>query len=163
MSCFLFCTKVDFRISIICKFYAILYSQLMLQRTLCGKEHKIMQIVLDNNQMKAAALQVSAIGIIPELAVVKDVRVSYVLDSEGKKTEKVDVIRYDCVNTDNFSTFTLKVETTHPIVTKEILEASEEPVYISIPVSEVVIRPYSIEYGNAKVSIIAPYVKLAEN
>ena len=75
----------------------------------------------------------------------------------------VEAVRYDCVNPDNFSTFTLKVESPRPIVTKEILEASEEPVYISIPVSEVVIRSYSIEYGNAKVSIIAPYVKLAEN
>ncbi len=122
-----------------------------------------MQIVLDNNQMKASALQVSAEGIIPDVAVVKNVRISNVMDAEGKKTDMVEAIRYDCVNTDNFSTFTLKVETTHPIVTKEMLEASEEPIYIAIPVSEVVIRPYSIEYGNAKVSIIAPYVKLAEH
>lgn len=122
-----------------------------------------MKIMIDNNIMKASELEISAVGIIPDVAVVKNVRVSNVLDAEGKKTDKVEAVRYDCVNPDNFSTFTLKVETTRPIVTKEILEASEEPVYITIPVSEVVIRPYSIEYGNAKVSIIAPYVKLAEN
>lgn len=122
-----------------------------------------MKVVVDNNQMKASALQVSAVGIIPDIAVVKDVRVSYVMDAEGKKTDKVEAVRYDCVNPDNFSTFTLKVETTRPIVTKEILEASEEPIYIAIPVSEVVIRPYAIEFGKAKVSIIASHVKLAEN
>lgn len=122
-----------------------------------------MKVVLDNNNMRASELEVSAVGIIPEIAVVKNVRISNVLDAEGKKTDKVEAVRYDCVNPDNFSMFTLKVETTRPVVTKEILEATEEPIYLMIPVSEVVIRPYEISYGNAKVSIIAPYVKLAEN
>ena len=122
-----------------------------------------MKVQIDKNVMKATALEVPATGIIPDIAVVKNVRISNVLDAEGKKTDKVEAVRYDCVNPENFSTFTIKVETTRPVVTKEILEASEEPLYITIPVSEVVIRPYSIEYGNAKVSIIAPYIKLAEN
>lgn len=122
-----------------------------------------MKVVIDNNVMKASELEVSAVGKISDIAVLKNVRVSNVMDAEGKKTDKVEAVRYDCVNPENFSTFTIKVETTRPVVTKEILEASEEPVYITIPVSEVMIRPYSIEYGKAKVSIIAPYVKLAEN
>lgn len=122
-----------------------------------------MKAILDHNQIKASELQVSAVGIIPDIAVVKDVRASYVLDAEGKKTDKVDVLRYDCVNPDNFSSFTLKVGTTRPVVTKEIIEASEEPIFISIPVSETVIKPYEIAYGVAKVSVIAPYVKLVEN
>ena len=134
-----------------------------MQRTLCGKEISYMKILIDNNMIKASALQESAEGIIPEVAALRNVRISNVLGSEGKKTDKVEIVRYDCVNPDNFSTFTIKVETTRPVVTKEILDESDEPIYIAIPVAEVVIRPYSIEYGNAKVSIIAPYVKLAEN
>ena len=122
-----------------------------------------MKILIDNNMIKASALQVSAEGIIPEVAILKNIRVSYELDAEGKKTDKIEAVRYECVNPENFSIFTIKVETTRPVVTKEILEASEEPVYISIPVDEVIIRPYEISYGNAKVSIIAPYIKLAEN
>lgn len=102
-------------------------------------------------------------GIIPEVAVIRNVRISNTLDDEGKKTEKIEAVRYDCVNPDNFSTFTIKVETTRPVVTKEILDASEGPIYIYIPVEKVTIRPYEISYGNAKVSIVAPYVKLAEN
>lgn len=113
--------------------------------------------------MKVAALEVSAVGIIPEVAVVRNVRISNVLDEEGKKTDKVQAVRYDCVNPEDFSTFTLKVETTYPVVTKEILEASEEPVFVNIPVDAVVIRPYAIEFGQAKVSIVAPFVKLVEN
>ncbi|MDD3417724.1 MAG: hypothetical protein PHY47_27670 [Lachnospiraceae bacterium] len=122
-----------------------------------------MKVVIDNNIMKASALEVSAIGVIPEVAVVRNVRISNVLDAEGKKTDKIEAIRYDCVNPDDFSSFTLKVETSRPVVTKEILEASEEPIYITIPVEEVVIRPYEISYGKAKVSIVAPFVKLEEN
>lgn len=121
-----------------------------------------MKYVLDNNLIKASALQVSAVGIIPEVAVVRNVRLSYVMDTDGKKTEKVEAVRYDCVNPDNFTTFTIKVESTRPVVTKESLDASEEPVYVSIPVEEVRIRPYAIEYGKAKVTIVAPYVKLAQ-
>lgn len=127
------------------------------------KEGTNMKVVVDNNIMKAFELEVSADGIIPEVAVVSNVRISNVIGAEGKRTDKVEAVRYDCVNPDNFSTFTLKVEATRPVVTKEILEATEEPVYISIPVDAVAIRPYAIEYGQAKVSIIAPYVKLAEN
>ena len=122
-----------------------------------------MRVVIDNNVMKASELEVTAVGKISDIAVLKNVRVSNVMDAEGKKTDKVEAVRYDCVNPENFSTFTIKVETTRPVVTKEILEASEQPIYISIPVEEVVIRTYEISYGNAKVSIVAPYVKLAEN
>lgn len=121
-----------------------------------------MKYVLDNNLMKASALQVSAVGIIPEIVVVRNVRLSYAMDTEGNKTDKVEAVRYDCVNPDNFTTFTIKVVTDCPVVTKEILDASEEPVFISIPVEDVVIRPYAIEYGNAKVTIVAPYVKLVQ-
>ena len=122
-----------------------------------------MKTVIENNVMKVSELEIPAVGIIPDVAVVKNVRISNVLDAEGQKTDKVEAVRYDCVNPDNFSTFTLKVETKRPVVTKEILEASEEPVFISIPVEEVVIRPYAIEFGNAKVTILAPSVKLVEN
>lgn len=122
-----------------------------------------MKVAIDSNIMKASDLEISAVGIIPDIAVVKNVRVSNVLDADGKRTEKIEAVRYDCVNMDNFSTFTVKVEKKRPIITKELLEESEEPVYIAIPVSEVVIKPYAIEFGKAKVSIVAPYVKLAEN
>lgn len=122
-----------------------------------------MKAMVDNNKMKISVLEVPADGIIPDIAVVKNVRISNVLDAEGEKTDMVEAVRYDCVNPDNFSTFTIKVESARPIVTREFIEESEEPVYISIPVDAVVIRPYAIEYGQAKVTIVAPYVRLAEN
>ena len=122
-----------------------------------------MKVLIDNNVIKASELIVSAKGIIPETAVLKNVRLSNAQDAEGNRTDKVEAVRYDCVNPDNFSTFTIKVEATRPVVTKEILEASEEPVYISTPVEEATIRPYEISFGKAKVTIVAPYVGLLEN
>ncbi|WP_419023682.1 hypothetical protein [Holdemanella sp.] len=118
-----------------------------------------MKSILDKNQIKVSMLQVPATGIIPDKAVVKSVRVSYSLDGEGKRTDKVSAIRYDCVNSTDFSTFTIKVESTKAVLTQENIEESEVPLYISIPVEQVVIKPYAIEYGIAKVSIVAPYVK----
>lgn len=122
-----------------------------------------MKVIINDNTMKASDLEVSAIDKIPEVAVVKEVRISNVLDADGKRTEMIDCIKYVCVNPDNFSTFTIKVNTTRPIVTNEIIEEADEPIYLSIPVEAVVIRPYKIEFGKAKVTIIAPFVKLAEN
>ena len=122
-----------------------------------------MQFVINDNVMRVSELKVSAVGIIPDVAVVKNVRISNALDAEGKKTDKVEVVRYDCVNPVDYSSFTIKVETDCPVITQEMLEATEELVFISIPVDEVEIRPYEINFGRVKVSIVAPFVKLVKN
>ena len=85
-----------------------------------------MKAIINDNTMKACDLEVSAVNKIPELAVVKEVRISNVLDAEGKRTDKVDCIKYDCVNPDNFSTFTIKVNTTRPVITNEIIDGADE-------------------------------------
>ena len=111
--------------------------------------------LIENNTIKASKLIIPAAGIIPEIVVV--------CDREGKKTDIVEAVRYDCVNPDDFSRFTIKVEAKDPILTKAILNKAEEPVYISIPIEETFLRPYEISYGKAKVSIIAPYVTIVES
>lgn len=121
-----------------------------------------MKTIVDNNTMKSSDLEVSGVGIIPEVAVVKEVRISNIMDADGKRTDAVDCIKYVCVNPDNFSSFVLKVNATRPIVTNEAIENSEKPIFVSIPVSEVVIRPYEIAYGRAKVTISSPFVKLMD-
>lgn len=122
-----------------------------------------MNVILDDNKIKASALEISASGKIPEKAVLRNVRVSYVVDNEGNKTDRIDAVRYDCICPDTYASFTLKVNTTQPVVTKESIEKAEMPVFIAIPVDEVVIKPYEISYGVAKVSITAPYVKMIKN
>lgn len=122
-----------------------------------------MKNIINNNKMSISDIQISAIGLISEIVAVRDVKPVFKTDSEGKRTDIVEAIRYDCVNPNDYSTFTLKTLSIKPVNTVEELEMSKTPVFISIPVKEVVIKPYKIEYGVATVSIIAPFVKLASN
>lgn len=48
-----------------------------------------MHVVLDDNKMKASALEVPVNGIIPDVAVVKNVRISNVMDAEEKRRIKL--------------------------------------------------------------------------
>ena len=120
-----------------------------------------MKNIINNNQIATSDIKISPVGIIPEVAVLKAVRPSYQLNSEGKRTDKVEFIRYDCVNPKDFSAFTLKVLSTKEVITAESLEVAEEIVYIKIPVGDVSIKVFKVEYGIATVSIVVPYVQLA--
>ncbi|MCM1084082.1 MAG: hypothetical protein NC393_13320 [Clostridium sp.] len=119
-----------------------------------------MKLYLNNNQMPATELVFSAEGKLPEVAVLKNVKFTYETDSDGKHTEKIIAIRYECVDPETFASFTIKVNGGKAVITPEQLEETEELVYIEIPVKDTLIKPYAIEYGMAKVSIIAPYIKL---
>lgn len=121
-----------------------------------------MKSFIDNNVMEIADLEVSAEGKISESLVVKKVRLSYIKDAEGKITENIQNIKYDCVDPETFASVTLKVQSTRPIVTNEMIEASESVIYIKVPVSETIIRPYEINFGKAKVTVIVPYVNIEE-
>ena len=119
-----------------------------------------MTLKLNNNQIKASELSISAVGYISEVAVLRDVKVSYIKDSDGKATNVIESSRYTCVDPVTFATFTLKVNGARVLITPEAVAESEEHIYIDIPVDETIIKPYAIEYGTAKVSIIAPYIKV---
>lgn len=121
-----------------------------------------MNVKLNANAMKVSDLAVNAEGIIPDTAVLRDVRVSKAKDSEGNFTEHIEAVRYDCIDPNTYALFTLKVDASSPVISKEDLDAAEEPVYITIPVEKIVIKPYEIAYGVAKVSIVAPYVKVLQ-
>ena len=118
---------------------------------------------VNNNQLATADMIMSAVGLVPDIAAVTAVAYVYKTDAQGKRTEQIEGVRYRCANPKDFTVFTLKTLSIKPVITPEELESSEDVVYISIPVNDVVIKPYKIEYGIAPVSIIAPYVKLANN
>lgn len=118
---------------------------------------------LKDNTISTADLVISAEGLISEKAALRDVRISYVQDEEGRRTNVIDCVRYDCFCVEDLSTFVIKVAGGKAVITREALEKSKEPVFIQIPVGELTIKPYEIQYGVAKVTITAPYVKLIEN
>lgn len=118
---------------------------------------------IDQNQMKASLLEMSASGFISNLAVLKKVSPVFEKDANGKMTANFSIVRYTCVDVNNFSTFVVKVNSSNLVISQEDLDIAKDPVYVEIPVEETVIKPYEIRFGKAKVSIIAPYLKIAEN
>ena len=116
---------------------------------------------IKDNRISSKDMRISAHGLIGGKAILNNVSLAYAVDGQGQRTSRVEAIRYGCTNLGDFSTFTIKVPSTEPIITAAELEAAEEPVFIEIPLDEVVIKPYKIEYGIATVSITAPYVQLA--
>lgn len=119
-----------------------------------------MKCPISNGIMDSNHFAISAEGIIPKVAVVRSMRFAYQPDENGNRTEVIDSVRYDCVDPTTFATFTIKVNGAKTIITQKELEGTDDVVYIDIPVELTVIKPYALEYGKAKVSIVAPYVKL---
>lgn len=113
---------------------------------------------INNNEIAASDLVISGAKFLPKTAVCKGIRPSYVLDDNGKKTAQIEAVRYDLVNPTNFDTFTIKVPNAQPVMSPETFKALEDVLYLDIPTSEALIKPYAIEYGKAKLSIVAPSV-----
>ncbi len=122
-----------------------------------------MKIVLKENKVNVNDLQINVVGLIPQKAILRGVRVSYPTDAEGKRTSEVpDSIRYDLINPSTFDTLTVKVEGGRPVISQEELEAKNTQVFIELPLDEVSVKPYKVEYGTASLAISAPAVKLTK-
>lgn len=121
-----------------------------------------MKKIIDNNKISTSDIIISAEGILPEIAVLKAVRPSYLLDAEGKRTDKVDYYRMDCIDPKSYSSFTLKVLSTKEIISAEELEDATEVTYIKIPLKEVIIKIYKTEYGYCSVTLTCPRVQLVK-
>lgn len=117
---------------------------------------------INNNLISVGELKIPAIGLIPPKAILRDVSLINKSDADGKRTNEVEAVRYDLIDPITFSTFSLKVAGTHPVISKLDLDKSENPIYLEIPLEEVNIKPYRIDFGKATLSITAPTVKLAK-
>ena len=75
-----------------------------------------MKANLKDNKVKVNDLQINVEGLIPQKAVLREVRVSYPTDESGKRTsESPEAIRYDLINPVSYDTFTVKVEGGKPV------------------------------------------------
>lgn len=119
--------------------------------------------MINNNSLTIEDISFPAQGYLPEKAVLKEVRVSYKKDENEKVTSEVEATRYLCINPENYDSFTLKVPGKKPVISPDEFKKLETVIHLEIPVSETLIKPYSIDYGKVKVSIIAPDVKIAKN
>lgn len=121
------------------------------------------KMTINNNQVSTKDLAIPAVGIISEKVVVKSVRTSCKFDQDRKATDEIEAIKYNCVDPETFSVFTIKVNTTKAVVTQEQIDLADDATFIHIPLEETYIKPYDIKFGVVKVSIVAPFVKLSEN
>ncbi|HBI62139.1 MAG TPA: hypothetical protein DDY31_13170 [Lachnospiraceae bacterium] len=99
-----------------------------------------------------------------EKFVLKNIRENKAYDKTTKKVlNVVESITYTVAATDTFSNMKVKVLSSMPVITQKELEDSDCPVFVSFPLETTLVRPYSIEYGAVKVSIIAPQVQLVKD
>lgn len=119
-----------------------------------------MKYIIDRNEVKVKNFNIPATGFIPEHAVLREVNLVKKKGPDGKMTDEIEAIRYECIDPLSYGSFSVKVFGKVPVISEEELEASEQAVRVEIPVDKTIIRPYQIDYGTAKVSIISPYIKL---
>ena len=123
-----------------------------------------MRVLVNENKVKVADLNINPVGLIPQKVLLRGVRLTYQTDEEGKRvSDEVIAVKYDVVDPKTLGTMTIKVETNKPIISPEELEASESPITLELPLDQIIIKPYKVEFGSANVSISAPTVKIAKN
>lgn len=126
-----------------------------------GKEvNSMIQII--NNTVNASVFTIPASDALSGVAVVKGVKPIYELDSEGKRTENVIAVKYDLIDADNFNSFSVKVAGSKPVITSEELEIAQGLVLVELPVEQMKARAYDMNYGKAKITIAAPFIKRKE-
>ena len=118
------------------------------------------KLKIDNNVVSASSLVTPLTAVTTsEEFVLKDVRENYVY-VDGKRTDEKNGYTLSVADPDTFAMLHIKAEKID--FEMDIIEKSEDPVFVSIPTDQCNIIPYKIEFGKANVSIVAPYAKLAE-
>lgn len=90
-----------------------------------------------------------------------EVRPVFHYDKDKKQTEQIEAWKCTVTEMETLSSFSVRVNSTTPVITPEELEEAEERVFIEFPMEETIVKPYKLEYGTATVSIVAPYAKLS--
>lgn len=119
--------------------------------------------VLKDNKISAKNLTFSLSNLfkeMPKLALT-DIRPCFHYDENRKRTDVIEAYSLTVTEMDTLSSFSVRVNSTTPVITPEELAEAEGRVYVEFPLDETIIRPYRLEYGTATVSIAAPYAKLA--
>lgn len=122
------------------------------------------KIVLKENKISAQNLILRLSDILRETTdlALTGVRPSYHYDENRKRTDLIEAYTYTVTDMDTLASFSVRVNSTTPVITPEELEETEGRVFIEFPMEETIVKPYKLEYGTATVSIVAPYAKLAD-
>lgn len=118
-----------------------------------------MKILINKNQIEPKLLEFPLSNFTENAEfVVTAVKDNYAYENE-KKTDKWLSTTISCVDTVTFATLDVKVSQ-HINLSQTEIDNSESAIYVEIPLDETIVRPYEIKFGKAKVSIVAPSVKI---
>lgn len=118
--------------------------------------------ILRDNKISAENIAFALSNIFPgkRKFVPTDVRPVFHYDKEHNRTEQIEAYKYTVTDLETLSSFTVRVNSTTPVITPEELEETEERVFIEFPMNDTIVKPFRLEYSVATVSIVAPYAKL---
>lgn len=118
--------------------------------------------ILKDNKISAENIAFPLSNIYPDKRefAVTEVRPVFHYDKEHNRTEQIEAYKYTVTDMETLSSFSVRVNSTTPVITPEELEETEERVFIEFPMDATIVRPYKLEYGYASVSAIAPYATL---
>ncbi len=116
---------------------------------------------LDNNQIKCKELRIPVSAFYSNgTFIVKSVHENKAFnEAEKKYTGPTESVTYTVVHPETLASFKVKVMEATPVISQKELEGSEKIVQVLLPLEETFIQPYEINYGVAKVSIVAPSIK----
>ena len=80
----------------------------------------------------------------------------------GERTEEVAGYAYDVIDGASYSAFRVKVESSSPAIEPDQFEKSSDTVFVRIPLDKTIVVPYSVEFGRAKVTVVAPFVEVVK-
>lgn len=118
---------------------------------------------LDNNQVQINSFSATLADFTQsDTFVCKAIKRNFRYENE-KKTENVESVAYDLVDTKTFVSFRLKVPGDSPVIDPVAFDEMDKVIKVRVPIDQTTVRPYRVEYGRATVSIVAPFVELIDN
>ena len=84
----------------------------------------------------------------------------YYLYVDGKKTDKLEGYRYTVVEDSTFEKFSIKVPSSVPAITQEMIDASSKRIMVDF--ENAIAKPYKNHYGDYDLSISAVSIVILE-
>lgn len=121
------------------------------------------KMALKNNEISAKVFEIRLDKIFPKIPdfVLTEVRPYYRYDDNKQKMDIVEGYKYTLIDMDSLFPFNVKVPGGTPLLNQTDIDESEGRIYVELPLEETLVRPYQVNYGKAKVTIIAPYITIA--
>lgn len=80
---------------------------------------------------------------------------------DNKPTDKIIGYKYECVDTDTFEKFSVKILGQKPIISQDIIDGTEN--HIKVSFNDAIVKPYMIPSGGVALSFQASSIKVIQD